>query len=127
MPRRAAATRIAICLALSVISLNLLAQTDTASGELRGTVRDPSGAVVPAARITMKSIETGLVRQTTSGDAGEYGFLVVPPGEYDVQIDKDQFQPELLHGVRITVGQVATLDVPLKLGAVKDTLVLNGD
>jgi len=110
-----------------LLPTNLLnAQTDTARGELRGTVTDPSGAVVPLARLTLKSGDTGFLRQNTTGDSGDYTFLAVPPGDYDVQIEKDLFQPELLHGVHISVGQVTTLDAQLKLGTVKETLVING-
>ena len=65
------------------IAPSLVAQS-LVSGDLAGTVTDPSGAVVPNATVTLKSDTTGANRTTTTNAAGGYRFALVPPGSYTV-------------------------------------------
>lgn len=94
------------------------AQSDVTSGELHGSVTDPSGAVVPDAKVTVKSDMTGFTRAAETNQEGEYRILLLPPGVYDVQVEKDGFRTQVLRDVRVTVGQIALLDVSLELGPV---------
>ncbi|MBI3695493.1 MAG: TonB-dependent receptor [Acidobacteria bacterium] len=97
-------------------SASLAAQSNVASGELHGSVTDPSGTAVPGAKVTVKSDITGLIRTDTTDLSGEYRFLQLPPGDYDVQIEKEGFRTGIAKSVRVTVGQVAILDNRLELG-----------
>jgi protocatechuate 3,4-dioxygenase beta subunit len=56
---------------------------------MRGTVYDPSAAVIPGAGVTLRRDSTGFSQRTTSGDDGEYRFLIVPPGEYELEFSKE--------------------------------------
>jgi len=100
-----------------VLAVGAGAQSDFASGELQGVIKDPSAALVPGAKVTVKNPATGISRTTQSGGEGGYRVLLLPPGAYDVQVEKDGFRSVLLRGVRVQVGQIATLDVKLDLGA----------
>jgi hypothetical protein len=70
-------------------SLPIGAQFDTAV--VLGTVRDGSGAVVPAASITLKNTETGITASTISDENGNYQFLNVRIGSYDVSAELQGF------------------------------------
>jgi len=62
---------------------SLVAQS-LVSGDLTGTITDPSGAVVPNATVTLKSTGTGQTRTTTSNNSGAYRFSLLQPGSYTV-------------------------------------------
>jgi hypothetical protein len=100
-----------------VLSLGAKAQSDVASGELHGSVTDPSGAVVPGAKVTVTSDMTGLARAAETNEQGEYRILLLPPSVYDVRVEKVGFRTRVLRDVRVTVGQIAILDVHLELGS----------
>jgi hypothetical protein len=104
----------------------MLAQTSAAYGEIQGTISDPSDAVIPAAVVGLTSKSTGFSRKTVTSSTGTYRFLLVPPGEYEVHVQSDGFRGEILRGVRVTVGQVANVDVRLQLGIVTETVILDG-
>jgi outer membrane receptor protein involved in Fe transport len=90
-----------------------LAQTVGAS--LQGTVYDPSGGFVPGATIEIRSVEKGGVRALTTDDHGRYREPLLPPGEYELRMTVAGFQPVVLKGIQLTVGQDAVLDVKLQL------------
>jgi hypothetical protein len=115
-------------LGLSVLlcTCALFAQSDAASGELHGTVTDPSSATVPNVVVSLRNAENGLFRHTLTGVDGEYRFLLVPPGDYEVEFLRDGFQPMTLREVRITVGAAAALDAQLRIGPRRETIAVNG-
>jgi hypothetical protein len=105
----------------------LVAQTDLSHGEIRGVITDPSGAVFAGVNVSLKGAATGLTRETVSGESGEYAFLVVPPGAYQLQFTAPKFGTSLIRDVRVSVGQVTRLSVSLKLGIVRDAVAVEGD
>jgi len=90
-----------------------LAQTVGAS--LQGTVYDPSGGFVPGATIEIRNVEKGGTRTLTTDDHGRYREPLLPPGEYELRMMVAGFQPVVLKGIQLTVGQDAVLDVKLQL------------
>jgi len=74
-----------------------LAQMATTS--LRGSIKDPSGAVVPGASITLTDSATGKVLQTSSGGNGDYQFNQIPPAKYTIKVTAQDLQssPKLLN------------------------------
>jgi len=64
-----------------------------AAGSIRGTVIDPSGAVIAGAQVTL-SINGQQVQQTKSGDHGEFSFSNVPAGSFQLTIDATGFEPQ---------------------------------
>ena len=65
----------------AVMAPSLMAQS-LVSGDLTGTVTDPSGAVVSGATVTLKSGSNGTTRNTTTGSNGTYRFSLLRPGSY---------------------------------------------
>lgn len=91
------------------------AQTST-SGQVIGQVSDPSGAVVPRARIELRDAATGTVRETSSDSSGQYAFALIAPGVYSVTVTAPGFAQSVVPKVSVEVGKTATINVALKLG-----------
>src|SRR5215468_3430798 len=91
------------------------------SGDLAGTVTDPSGAVVPNASVTLKSNESGAMQTRTTNAQGYYRFQLLSPGSYTVSVTASGFQSTQQQAT-ITVGQAATANIPLALGAASQTI-----
>src|SRR3984885_12692895 len=96
-------------------SLNVVGQQIT--GSIRGTVLDPSGAIVQAATVTAKQIETGLTRIAATDRQGEYVLVELPIGHYQLEVQAKGFQTYLQQGISLDVNQTATVDIQLKLGS----------
>ena len=80
-----------------------------ASTSLRGVVKDPSGAVVPGAKITLTNGATGQVLSATSNAAGEYSFTQLPPAGYTIDVTATGFA-EQKKAAELIVDQPATID-----------------
>ena len=89
------------------------------AASIKGMVTDPSGAPVPFATVTASNTETGLVRTATTDDAGRYQVIWLAVGGYEVMVAKPGFQDGVRSGVRLVVGQDATVDLTLQVSAVK--------
>ena len=101
-------------------------QVVTAS--LDGTVLDPAGAVVPAARVKVVNTSTNLeVRSTTDAD-GRFSFPSLPPGgPYTVTVQAAGFSTEEQTGITLDVNQAARLDIHLRIGAASDTVQVTAE
>ena len=97
------------------------------SATLSGTVTDQSGAAVAAAGVTARNLDTGLSRSANTTQAGRYQLVALPVGQYEIRIRKDGFAEAVRTGIRLVVGQDATADVSLRLGAVSEEVKVNGD
>jgi len=96
-------------------TLNVAGQQIT--GSIRGTVSDPSGAIVQAATVTAKQIETGLTRVAITDRQGEYVLVELPIGHYQLETQAKGFQTYLQQGISLDVNQTATVGIHLKLGS----------
>jgi Carboxypeptidase regulatory-like domain/TonB dependent receptor len=106
-------------------SLNVAGQQIT--GSIRGTVLDPSGAIVTAASVTAKQVETGLTRVTLTDRQGEYVLVELPIGHYQVEVQAKGFQRFLQRGISLDVNETATVSMHLKLGAETQQVEVRAD
>jgi hypothetical protein len=97
------------------------------TGSLRGTVTDPSGAVIEGATVSAKQNETGLTRTTTTDRAGAYLLPELPVGHYQLQIERNGFQTYLQQGITLDVNETATIPASLKVGAGSEKVEVNAD
>lgn len=115
-------------LVLLVISpVRAWSQSSAASAELKGTVTDPQGAVVPGATVTVTNPDRAITRTVTTDDRGEYRVLLLPPGLYQVKVEKSGFVAHVRQGVQLTVGQILNLDVQLSVGATTEIVEVTGE
>jgi outer membrane receptor protein involved in Fe transport len=91
------------------------------TGELRGTVLDPSGAAVPSAKVTLRSLETGETRTQTADDNGRFGFNLLRIGAYEVRAEKEGFRTTVGRGEVLT-GEIASVRLSLEVGQVTETV-----
>jgi len=112
---------IAACVLL-VGSELAMAQAGTAAAAVNGTVRDPSGAVVPGAAITLTNTRTGFKQVTQSNSAGNYSIVDISPGTYDIAVLKDGFSTAKTAAFDLAVNQTATLNFTLQVGRTESTV-----
>ncbi len=108
---------ILLCLALALVPA--YAQT---LGEIGGEVRDPAGAAVANASVTVTNTATNAVRKTTSNDAGLYSFPALQPGVYSIRVEASGFKAYSQSGIELQVQQNARIDVSLTIGQVTEVL-----
>ncbi len=89
---------------------------------LNGSITDSSGAVLPQAQLVIQNADTGLTRNVTSSESGQYSATPLPPGHYSVSVEKEGFKKEVRSNVLLTVGQTATLNVMLQLGNAQEVV-----
>jgi outer membrane receptor protein involved in Fe transport len=89
-------------------------------------VEDASGAVVPAAQIAVKNVDTNFGRELTTGTDGRFVFLQLAPGRYQVTVSKEGFATLVQEGVVVSVGQTVTLSPSLKVSDVAETVTVTG-
>jgi hypothetical protein len=118
--------RIILCLLVTMFAgLNLSAQQIT--GSIRGTVVDPSGAVVQGASVSARQTETGLTRTTTTDHDGAYVLLELPVGHYQLQAEAKSFQKYVQQGITVNVNETATIPVRLAVGAETQQIEVTAD
>jgi hypothetical protein len=105
--------------------LSMSAQQIT--GNLRGTVTDPSSAVIQGATVTAWQAETGLSRKTTTDRSGSYVLLELPIGHYHLQVDAKGFQEYLQDGITLNVNETASVSPRMALGSEKQQILVRAD
>ena len=91
-----------------------------ATGNLRGTVSDSTGAVLPNCAVHITNTRTGFERTVTTNEHGDFNAPSIPVGLYDVTAELTGFQKTTLAGVELQVDQTATLGIELKPGAINE-------
>jgi hypothetical protein len=97
------------------------------SASLSGTVVDASAALVSAAKVGAKNVETGISRETVTDNQGRYQFSFLPVGAYEIRASKAGFAEALRTGVLLVVGQDARVDLSLQVGQASQEITISGD
>src|ERR1700722_13038678 len=114
-----------ILVLMLLAALNLSAQTFR--GTILGTVTDPSGAVLPGAKVTVKNVGTGLERNTDTSADGSYSLPELPIGTYTVTVVLSGFQTFQANGVTVDVASERRVDAAMKTGSVSTKVEVAGD
>jgi len=91
-------------------------------GSITGEVRDPSGAVMPNASVTVTNTATNASRSTATNNAGIYVFPDLVPGTYEARVQAAGFEPQVKTNVVLQVQQTARLDFALAVGQATQTI-----
>ncbi|MGA9640813.1 MAG: carboxypeptidase regulatory-like domain-containing protein [Terriglobales bacterium] len=105
-------SRFTIAVIASILVLFAAAFAQSFRGSIRGTVIDPSGGVLPNAKVSAKNIATGLQRESTTGPDGTYIIAELPAGEYTVTASAAQLYPTA-QNVQVNVGLDTTANFDL--------------
>src|ERR1700678_351906 len=96
-------------------------------GTIQGLVKDPSGAVVPGAKVHIVRIETGSVVELTTDGAGLYTAPNLPAAIYRVEVEKPGFEKFVRQPVEVRPRVESTIDVALQTGSVNETVNVTSD
>ena len=114
-----------MCLSITLVP-SLMAQT-ASTGALTGTVRDPSGAVIPNATVTATSLDTGQARTAMTGTDGAYRVALLPPGNYRIRIEAGGFKPVEVPSATVNVTETEVLDRNLEVGSQTQTVTVESE
>src|SRR6202166_4015133 len=98
-----------------------------ATTSLRGRGRTPAGKAVMGANIVLVNAESRIERTVTTGNQGEYQFLLVPPGSYTLTVKAAGFRGYEQRDLVLLVSTPATANVPLKVGAATEILTVTSE
>ena len=108
------------------LTLPYLAGQSLTQGGVGGTITDPSGAVIPGAKVELKDLATGATQTRTTSDTGAYNFALVRPGTYSLTFSAPNYVTNT-QTVHIAVGQVTTQDVKLGVEAANQTVTVTAE
>jgi hypothetical protein len=112
--------RVVVCLILCV----LVAQAQSDRGTITGTVSDPAGAVIAAAAIQLKNLDTGVVYQTATTATGNYTLAEIPVGTYELSVTVPGFKKYVRQNIAVGTAQTVRLDIPLEVGAASESVTV---
>ncbi len=109
---------VALALGLTLPTLQHFAYSQETTGGMQGTIKDPSGAVVPGATVTVSTPTLVGTKVVQTDAAGYYRFANLPPGTYTVTVKATGFDTLKQEKVNLEVGHLPTLNLTLHVGAV---------
>src|ERR1051325_1968420 len=116
---------------LSALSLAILFATPGSGQEFRATVTghvvDPSSAAVPGAVVQIRNLGTNEAATAITDAQGNYTILFLKPGSYSMVAEAKGFKKVTQENFTLNVGQAATLNLTLEVGAVTETLTVNAE
>ncbi|MBI3681157.1 MAG: TonB-dependent receptor [Acidobacteria bacterium] len=93
-------------------------QAQSNSGDIKGSVVDPSGAAISNAKITLTDPDRGITRNTETNVEGKFVLAILPPGVYRVRIEAPGFATKVVDGVEVRVGDAVALPVQMAVSQV---------
>lgn len=99
---------------LALCAIVVSAQSER--GTITGSVHDPSGAVIPAAKITITNTATNVATSAESNGAGEFTVPSLQVGKYTVRVEKEGFRPSEIKGLVLDAAQTVRADTTLEVG-----------
>jgi len=114
-------------LALGLVFWPAFADAQRITGTIRGTVTDPSQAVVAGAKVTVKGEETGLTRTTTTNSEGNYLFAELPVGAYRVDVEASGFRSAAQTKIGLSVAETRPVDFQLTTGDVTESVTVEAN
>lgn len=97
-------------------------QADGNKGQITGTIFDANQAVVPNAKVKVDNVDTGLSREASTNEAGQYRFVQLDPGKYNITAESQGFAPAKAEGVTLTVGASIGINLTLQVGSTTTTV-----
>src|SRR6266700_4367247 len=109
-----------LLVALVLFSLPIAAQE--ASGRIIGVVIDPSGSVIPKAKVTVTNVETGITHETTTDVDGSYQIQLLQVGSYRVSAEAQGFRKAVASPSRLEINQSLKVYLKLEVGTTNKTV-----
>lgn len=117
-----------VCNMLALVVLGCLSlSAQQITGNIRGAVIDPSGAVIQGSAVTARQAETGLSRSTTTDRNGNYVLLELPVGHSRLQVAAKGFQEYVQDGIALNVNETASVSPRLAVGSERTQVLVSAD
>ena len=117
-------SKAAVLLVVGLFAIGVMAQTTT-SGDIAGTVTDPSNAVVSGATVTVTAVDTGSVYTTKTSSTGAYRAPSLKPGDYKVAVSQSGFRTTV-EAVTVALGAITSANIQLQVGQGSETVEVTG-
>lgn len=115
---------VTICLLASLVLFSGQASAQRIDGDLRGLVKDPSGAVVSGASVTVLGEGTGVTRKTTTTSVGAFFAGQLLPGLYTIEVESTGFRRSIRKGVEVRANRLSEVTIELELGPAIETVTV---
>lgn len=116
-----------LCAMLLLLTAGSVSYAQDTNATLGGSVTDPTGAAIPAAKLTLTNNATGFSTTLNSDSSGEYNITNIPPGTYTLTVTATGFQSKIQSGVELVMNQHARLNVTLPVGNAQQTVTVTGE
>jgi hypothetical protein len=126
LPRKETVCRSVAVLLFAVTFLSA-AECQTETATIRGSVADPTGAVVSQAIVKLTDVDHGTIAEVSTGGSGFYSFASVRPGHYQIEVEKAGFRPVLLTGITANVQDNIEQNFRLEVGPVSDSITVQAN
>jgi hypothetical protein len=114
------------CLAVVLLFTTSFASAQSTSGRVRGTVSDSSGSAVGGAGVALVNTATNITRDAVTNANGEYLFLEVPVGTYEIDVNQAGFKKFVRKDVVVDLNAVVSIDIALTVGGSTETVEVTG-
>lgn len=112
------------CALLSCFAPALVFAQNSNTGEIKGTVTDPSGAIVPDASVSIQNVQTGTLTPTNTNASGVYDVPFLAPGNYTITFSKSGFRSFVRQGIALQI-QTLEINATLEVGSATQEVVVN--
>src|SRR5262245_62324295 len=112
---------------LATICLLILATAASAQsdrGTITGAIKDPTGAALARAEVTVRNVATGTEYKTAATETGNFTISSLPAGSYELRVEVSGFKKFVLQGVKVQLLQATRVDAALEIGAASDTVTV---
>src|SRR5574341_186199 len=110
---------IPMCLCVALLSFAGPADAQDFRGRINGTVTDNTGAVLPGVTVTASSPALIQPQVQVTGSDGQYRFLALPPGVYQIDFELSGFQNVKREGIRVVINQTLTIDQQMQVATLQ--------
>jgi len=108
-----------------LLSTSVFGQSFT--GTLVGTVKDPTGAVLPGVSLKLTRVDTGQVREMLTNERGDFTFVQLPVGTYQLEAEFQGFKSEVRSGLTVRTDVTSRVDIAMQVGAVSERVMVTED
>ena len=102
------------------------ASAQSTTGDISGTVRDQSHAILPGATVEVRNLETGATRSIVTDNEGRYRALSLAPGRYSVTAELSGFSKAEVGEVVVQIGRDQTVDLNMSVGQMSESVTVSG-
>jgi hypothetical protein len=112
---------------IAILLLTVMASAQVGDADIAGIVKDPSGAPIAAAKVTLTNQDSGVARTFTADSEGRYRFSAIAPGRYSLKTEATGFRTETITDIVLNTGTHLDKDVPLTVGSLQEVITVTAE